>query len=257
MEDYVNFKYEKREDEAWVIMNRPTKLNTMTPEFWPEMQEIMADVEKDKNLKLAIISGEGDRAFCAGGDIESFAELGGIDGVRDYLDDCFKMFKSVETMAKPTIAAVNGYALGGGCELTLACDIVIASEKAQFGTPEATVGLMPGYGVVRGIDLISRHAMKYLVFTGEFIDAYEAKAMGLVNIVVPHEKLYDEVKRVADKIKGNAPLGLKVAKRILNRGIEYGYNYTTEATSLLQSTEDKFEGVEAFKARRKPDFKGR
>ena len=238
---------------AWLKLDRADKLNAMPRTFWQELRDAMSDVEADDAVRVAVFHGEG-RCFSVGGDIEDFGGIGGVADRRAYMRDALSAFRAVEQMPKPVLAAVHGHALGGGCELTMVCDIVVADETAKFGTPEAAVGLVPGLGVVRGLSHANLHWMKYMVMTGLSLTAAEAHAAGLVNRVVPPGEHLAEAERLADVIATRSPLALAVGKEILSRGTWDGYQYAVEAIALLQSGEDFAEGISAFVERRRPAF---
>ena len=246
---------ENRGATAWLTLDRPDKLNAMPRSFWGELTQAMREIEADDGIRAVVFHGAG-RCFSVGGDIEDFAEIGtGVADRRAYMREALGAYKLVEQLPKPTIAAVHGHALGGGCELTLVCDIVIADETARFGTPESAVGLVPGLGVVRGLAQANNHWMKYMVLTGLPIDAREALTAGLVNKVVPAGEHLQAAERLADTIATRSPLALAVGKEILNRDSWDGYQYAVEAISLLQGADDFKEGIAAFAGRRGPVFR--
>jgi enoyl-CoA hydratase len=248
--------YEVRDRVAWITLDRPDKLNAMTRGFWGELEEALARAGADDEVRVVVFHGAG-RCFSVGGDIEGFGELSGADDRRAYAAEALGALRAVEELPKPTIAAVHGFALGGGCELTLVCDIVVADETARFGTPEAAVGLMPGLAVVRGRAHAGLHWLKYMVFTGEQLDAERALGAGLVNRVTPAGAHLEEAERLAQAIAAKAPLALAVAKQILGRDAGEGYAHAVEAVALLQGTDDVAEGISAFSAKRPPAFRGR
>lgn len=248
-------RIERREAVAWLTMDRPQKMNAMGPGFWAELRDAMEAAAADESVRVLVFHGAG-RCFSAGGDIEGFGVLQSVGDRRRYLEGAFSALRMVEDMPKPTIAAVHGLALGGGCELTMVCDIVIADSSARFGMPEAGVGLMPGLGVVRGRAHLGLHALKYLVMSGETIDAQDAKIAGLVNILTEEGGHIAEAERLAARIASRSPLALSVAKRILSRGREEGYDYAIESVALLMSSADHAEGIEAFVSKREPNFTG-
>jgi enoyl-CoA hydratase/carnithine racemase len=256
MEEGSTLKLEVADGVAWATLNRPEKLNAMGPSFWPQLRRVLQAVEADDDARVLVFRGAG-RCFSVGGDIEGFGTLGDITERRAYVAEALTALRTVEELPKPTIAAVHGFAYGGGAELTMVCDIVVADETARFATPEASVGLMPGLAVVRARAHAGLHAIKYLALTGEPIDAEQARVAGLVNTVTPAGKHEAEAERLARLIATKAPLALAAAKRILSRGHEEGYAYAIEAVSLLQSTEDHAEGIAAFGERREPRFEGR
>jgi enoyl-CoA hydratase len=244
---------ENRGAVAWLTLDRPDKLNAMPRSFWGELVQAVRDIETDDAIRVAVFHGAG-RCFSVGGDIEDFGAIGGVADRRAYMREALGAYKLVEALPKPTIAAVHGHALGGGCELTLVCDIVIADETARFGTPEAAVGLVPGLGVVRGLSQVNLHWMKYMVMTGLPISAQEALTAGLVNKVVPAGEHVAAAEELAATIATRSPLALAVGKEILNRDSWEGYQYAVEAISLLQSADDFKEGIAAFADRRAPAF---
>jgi enoyl-CoA hydratase/carnithine racemase len=241
---------------AWAVLDRPDKLNAMARDFWPELHAVVQRAGADPQVKVLAFRGEG-RCFSVGGDIESFGELGDAGDRRAYVGEALGAYRAVEALAKPTIAAVHGHALGGGCELTLVCDIVVADETARFGMPEAQVGLVPGLGVVRGLAHANLHWMKYMVLTGETLSAQEALAAGLVNRVTEAGGHVAEAQRLGDLMASRAPLALAVGKDILGRHADEGFAHAIAAVSYLQGTEDSLEGIAAFRDRRDPKFEGR
>ena len=239
---------------AYAMLDRPEKLNAMTRGFWDDLRAVLERAEQDDTVRVLIFHGAG-RCFSVGGDIEDFGEIGGVADRRAYMREALGAYKVLEALPKPTIAAVHGHALGGGCELTLVCDIVIADETARFGTPEAAVGLVPGLGVVRGLSQANLHWMKYMVMTGLPLDAQEALTAGLVNKVVAKGEHISAAEELAKTIATRSPLALAVGKEILNRDSWEGYQYAVEAISLLQSADDFKEGIAAFTDRREPVFR--
>lgn len=248
--------YEVRDRVAWVLLDRPEKLNAMTRSFWPELREVCARAEADREVRAVVFHGAG-RCFSVGGDIGTFSGLGTARERREFSDECLGSLRAVEELPKPTIAAIHGYAFGGGCELSMVCDIVVADETAEFATPEAGVGLMPGLGVVRGRAHTGLHWLKLLAFTGERLTAADARLAGFVTVLTPPGQHVAEAERLAGIIAGKAPLALAVAKRILNRGNDDGYAWSTDAVAMLHGTRDQAEGVRAFLERRAPEFEGR
>lgn len=243
---------------AVLVINRPAKLNSMSPDFWGQLRGALAEFESDPSIRAVVITGAGDKAFSAGGDLVSFGDETGLPERRDYMIDAMAGFAAVENSRLPIIAAVNGWALGGGCELTLACDFVIASDTAMFGMPEAGVGLVPGFGMLRAPSIIGRQWTKLLVFGNIKIDADEAHRIGLVQKVVPAAELITTAMDLATRVSEQAPLAIEVGKRVVGRGIDSGdAGYAVEALTVLFSTEDLAEGLTAFSERRAPLFQGR
>lgn len=243
---------------ATVTMDRPAKLNAMTAGFWKDMRDALELLEADRDIRAVIVTGAGERAFSAGGDIAGFLELEGRAALEAYQRDAMATFVHVENMPVPVIAAVNGLALGGGCELAMACDIVIAGAGAAFALPETALGLVPGFGAVRGPEIVGRQMMKYLIATGDPVDAERAMAIGLVNIVAPDEDLMESARALAARIAARSPNAVSVAKRMINSTIDRSaIEYSVAEITALQLSDDRRRGVEAFVARRAPVFGAR
>jgi enoyl-CoA hydratase len=243
---------------AVITIDAPEKLNAMGRTFWPELRQTLAALEADGRTRAVVITGAGEKAFSAGGDIASFADLADITAKREFQRDCMRTFAAVEECALPVIAAVNGYAMGGGCELALACDIVIAADTATFGMPEAAVGLVPGFGVLRAPSVIGRHWTKLMMFAGERVDAATAQQIGLAQKVVPAAQLMDAARELAARIVAAAPLALATGKALVNRGVDRGeFDHSTAALTTLHATADAAEGIRAFSGKRPPRFEGR
>src|SRR3954453_2517636 len=203
---------------AWLTLDRPDKLNAMPRSFFAdELPEAVAAVGADDRVRVVVLSGAG-RCFSVGGDIADFGNIGGVADRRAYMAEALGAYRALDELPKPTIAAVHGHVMGGGCELTMVCDIVVADATARFGTPEAGVGLGPGPGIVRGLSHVNLHWMKYLVLTGLPIDAEQARLAGLVNVVVPEGQHLAEAERLADAVASRSPLAQSVGKQLLNRG---------------------------------------
>ncbi|CAH1660475.1 enoyl-CoA hydratase/isomerase family protein [Chelatococcus asaccharovorans] len=243
---------------ALVTIARPLKLNTLTRRFYANITATLQSLEQNGGVRAVVITGAGERAFSAGGDIGSLHSLGDMVDRRAYQREAMAAFLAVERCPLPIIAAVNGLALGGGCELTLACDIVIAAEHAAFGMPEAGLGLVPGYGVIRAADKIGRAMTKQLIATRRRIDAATALRIGLVEEVVPSAALLSHALAMAKEIAESSPLALEVAKRIIDRNLtQADLDYSIEALAVLQASPDVREGTAAFLGKRKPVFADR
>ena len=249
-------RYEVRGPVAWLTLDRPEKLNAMSRDFFTELRETAARAQADDAVRAVVFHGAG-KSFSVGGDIEGFGELGGVGDRRAYVQEALGAFRAVDELSKPTIAAVHGHALGGGCELTMVCDLVVADETARFGTPESAVGLFPGPGVVRGRGNLTLHALKYMIFTGAILDAQQALAAGLVNEVVPAGEHLVKAEEWADTMAQKAPLALAAAKAILNGEGWERFPHVVDAVAMLQGSDDFGEGIAAFADRRPPQFEGR
>ena len=254
------FKYilvEKSQRIGIVKINRPDVYNAVNIEAILELENAMHDLNDDENISVVVITGEG-KAFVSGSDISKLVEMDSLKA-REYSKIGQRVLDFIEKMEKPVIAAVNGFALGSGCELAMACDIRIASEKAKFGQPEVKLGLIPGHaGTQRLARLVGVAKAKELIFTGEMIDAQEALRIGLVNRVVVPDVLLDEAKNVAKKIMEVGPTAVRIAKTVINRGVDANLttanSYETEAFSILFSTAEAKEGMKAFLEKRRPDW---
>jgi enoyl-CoA hydratase len=254
--EFEVFRVERRDAVAVLWMNRPEKRNAMAPTFFRELPLVLDELGGDPDVRAIVLTGAGD-AFSAGGDIASFHELRDLPAYRRHLRLVFDAFHAIERAELPVVAAVNGIAYGGGTEIILPCDIVIASERATFAFREATVGLQPGYGLVRGPDVIGRHWTRWLALTADIIDADKALQIGLVQAVVPHDELLDEALAIAGRIAANPAIAVRVGKQFVNRDTGLGLAETLETTALLFTTADHKEGVAAFLERRPPSFEGR
>jgi enoyl-CoA hydratase len=243
---------------AVITIDDPARLNAMGRTFWAELRDALVALESDGATRAVVVTGAGDRAFSAGGDIASFAELRGSAAKREFQRDCMRTFAAVEESPLPVIAAVNGYAMGGGCELTLACDFVLAADTAVFAMPETAVGLVPGFGVLRAPSVIGRHWTKLMMFTGERVDAATAREIGLVQKVVPAAELMATAHSLAGRVAAAAPLAVTAGKGLVNRGVDRGeFDHSTAALTTLHGTADAAEGIRAFVEKRAPRFEGR
>jgi enoyl-CoA hydratase len=259
--NFKNIIYEKKEGIATIKFNRPRYMNALTKEMMLEIDEALTDARNDDNVKVLVITGVG-RAFCAGEDLkEGLVEVSPLE-FRDKILRYQKFTKDVKNMKKVVIAAVNGYALGGGCEMALSCDMVVASENAKFGFPEVKVGLlMTNAGFHWLPRLVGEKKAKELALIGDMIDAREAERIGLINKVVPAEKLHDTVLEMAKKIMDNAPISVALTKFLIDKGIDSNLDSVmaleTEGVTVTYVTEDRKEGALAFTEKRKPKYQGK
>jgi enoyl-CoA hydratase len=242
---------------ALVTLDRPEKLNALDEQSLRELGAAMEQVSDDRGVDVAILTGAGD-AFCAGADLSSLADLNDATTWRHRLRLFSTVFRSIEFADVPVIAAINGAAYGAGVELALAADLVVASDRATFSLKEVTVGLVPAYAAIRGPSIIGKRATRYLALTGRVIDARRAERWGLVDEIADHDELMGSSLELARDIRANAPLGVRVAKHLVNRDQgPPGLAESVEATASLFSTRDHKEGIEAFQQRRAPRFEGR
>jgi len=245
---------------AIITMNRPQAMNALNTKVWTELKETIAQVRENEAVRVVLITGAGN-AFVAGADIREM-EAKNLKEIREFTYFGQSVLKDIERMEKPVIAVINGFALGGGLELALACDIRLASSEARLGFPEVGLGIFPGVGgTQRSTRLIGKGKACELIFTGDMITAEEAERIGLVNHVVPPQELMKTARAMAEKIASRAPLAVGRAKTAINKTLETnldaGLAFEVESVCLLFDTEDKKEGMSAFIERRKPEFKGR
>ncbi|MEL7596907.1 MAG: enoyl-CoA hydratase-related protein [Clostridiaceae bacterium] len=251
----------KVEDKiAKIIINRSKALNALNSQTLRELGSVINEIAENKEIKVVIITGAGDKAFVAGADIKEMKDLNALEG-KELARLAQKVFSAIEHMPQIVIAAVNGYALGGGCELASACDIRLASTKAKFGQPEVTLGITPGFaGTQRLPRLVGRGIAKEIISTGDMIDVQEAYRIGLVNKVYSPEELLPKAIEMASKIASRGPVAVRLAKAAVNDGMnmdtESAYKYEADIFGLCFATEDQKEGMTAFVEKRKAQFKG-
>jgi enoyl-CoA hydratase/3-hydroxyacyl-CoA dehydrogenase len=258
---YEAIKVEREENTLWITLNRPHRLNAFNEVLLEELADMLDTAEKDPSVKCVVITGEGDRAFSAGADITMFPKATPVKA-EEFSRIGQKVFGKIEEMPKPVVASINGFALGGGLELALACDFRITAEHAELGSPEIGMGLIPGWGgTQRLVRIVGLAKAKEMVMLGGKLKAEEALKAGLVNKVVHFDKLRDEVRDLAKKLSDGPPIALKYAKYALNFGtqvpLDMGLRLESSLMGLSFSTEDLKEGVEAFMSRRKAEFKGK
>lgn len=254
-----NVLVERLERVAIVTIDRPEALNALNPKVLRDLEAAFDQIAQDKEVRSVILTGTGD-AFVAGADIKTMVNQTAMESM-DYTAQGQRVLRKIELMLKPVIAAVNGYAFGGGCELALACDVILASETARFGLPEVTLGIHPGFGGTQRLPrLVGANRAKELIFTGEHFNAAAAEKMGLVNKVTKPADLMPEALRIANKIAEMAPIAVGLAKDAVNRGLEAdldsGLALEASSVTLTFATQDQKEGMRAFLEKRKADFRG-
>lgn len=257
---YQNLKYEVKDGIAYVTVNRPKAMNALSCEVLDELVAAFTVVEEDPAVQVAILTGEG-RAFVAGADISQMVDLTGIEG-QEMMKKGAKVMDFIEGISKPVIGAINGFALGGGCELAMACDIRIASEAAKFGQPEVNLGIIPGFGGTQRLPrLVGKGMGKYLIMTADMIDAQEAYRIGLVEKVVTAEELMPTCEKIAQTIMSKAPIAIKHAKVAVNNGImldvKTGVALEGEACAAPFCSQDRDEGMKAFLEKRPAKFENK
>jgi enoyl-CoA hydratase len=258
---YQNLLVESREGVAFVTINRPEKLNALNDRTMEELGAAFAAIAGDPRTGGVILTGAGDKAFVAGADIAELATQSPVEG-RERSVRGQRVLDRIERLGKPVVAAVNGFALGGGCELAMACHVRIASENAKLGTPEVKLGIMCGYaGTQRLPRLVGKGRALEMLLTGEMVDAAEALRIGLVNRVVPREKLLAEAEGLLRRMLANGPLSLRFTLEAVHDGLETGLDEAQrqEATlfGLICTTEDMKEGTKAFLEKRPARFQGK
>jgi len=257
---YATIRYEVKDGVGIAAINRPEALNALNSTVIEELSALVNEIENDKALRALVITGEG-RSFVAGADIAEQCPLD-LAGGRAWGRRGSALFRRIELLEIPTIAAVNGFALGGGCELAMACDIILASEKAKFGQPEVGLGITPGFsGTQRLARRIGAARAKELIFSGKMIKAEEAKEMGLVNAVHAPEALMDAAMEMAQSFAKNAPIAVKYSKACIDRGLQTdldsGIAMENELFAMCFGTEDQKEGMTAFLEKRPAQFKNK
>ncbi|MFH1485951.1 MAG: enoyl-CoA hydratase-related protein [Chloroflexota bacterium] len=260
MSDAKTVLYEKKDHVAWMTLNRPEVLNAQNDELRRELIEALETARDDDDVYVIVLTGAGDKAFSAGADISEFPSLYPADqlkkrGIKTHYD-------LIREIPKPVVAMVNGFALGGGCEITLACDIVVASDNSQFGQPEVRVGIIPGGGGTQVLPrLVGEKKAKELVFTSKIITAQEAQQIGLINQVVPKEKLRETVDGIVNAMLKRSPVIMKLAKMAINKSLETtlstGLACEKDLFAICFGTEDQKEGAKAFLEKRDASYKGR
>ena len=259
--NYQNILFEIKNHTGLVTINRPDKLNALNGKTIFELEDVFHLIKNNPDVFVVVITGSGEKAFVAGADIGELNKLDVISA-KEFSEKGNRAFRAIETLDKPVIAAINGFALGGGCELALACHIRIASENAKFGQPEVNLGIIPGYGGTQRLARVINSARALeMILTGDMISAEEAFRIGLVNKVYPQSDLVNKALELADKIsaKGQQAIrfALKAVKATDNISLTEGLSYEASLFALTCGTDDFKEGTAAFLEKRKPDFKNR
>ena len=258
---FDNVRVEKKSPVAYVTVQREKVLNTLNVTTLQEIRQSLTALQGDEQIRVIILTGAGEKAFVAGADISELAKLDSVSG-KAYAQLGQAIFELLENLGKPVIACVNGYALGGGCELAMACTLRLASENARLGLPEAKLGLIPGYGGTQRLArLIGKGRALQLILSGEPITAQEAYRIGLVNEVLPLAELIPRAESIAQTIANNGPLAVRYGLEAVNRGMEMskeqGILLEASLFGILCGTSDKDEGSRAFLEKRPPKFKGK
>jgi enoyl-CoA hydratase/carnithine racemase len=258
---FSNILFEKKDSIAYVTVNRPKVLNALNMATMEELRAAFHEIKNDRDVRVVILTGAGEKAFIAGADI---AELAGHDALsgKEYTHRGQSVLNLIENLGKPVIACINGFALGGGCEIAMACTLRLASETARLGQPEVKLGIIPGYGGTQRLPrLVGKGVAMQLVVTGDMITAGEAHRIGLVNEVTAPAELIPRAEAIARKIIANAPLAVQYAIEAVNKGMETtlaeGLYLEAVLFGVACSSEDKKEGTTAFLEKRSPQFKGR
>ena len=258
---YQTLLVDVKDGVAFVTVNRPDKLNALNDQLVADLRDVVAALKADPAVKGVILTGAGPKAFVAGADIGELAKQGVLDG-RERALNGQAVLTAIETIGKPVLAAVNGFALGGGCELAMACHIRIASETAKFGQPEVKLGITPGYGGTQRLPrIVGKGRALHLLLTGETIDAQEALRIGLVTKVVPQDQLMAEAEKLMRQILANGPVAVALTIEAVHQGLEMtlaeGLQLEANAFGLVASTRDVKEGLNAFLEKRAAHFEGK
>lgn len=257
---YENIIFEAEGSIAKITFNRPKALNALNQALLGEFAEALGEIEKNEEIKVLVLTGSGDKAFVAGADITEINKLSPLEA-KFFCKKGHDAISMLQELPIPVIAAVNGFALGGGSEMALACDFIYAADSAKFGLPEITLGIIPGFGGTQRLPrVIGPNLAKEMIFTGKMISAEEAKAYGMVNKVVPLEELMDSVMKTAKSIAAKGRVSLRAAKYAVNTGLDVdlttGRKVEIDSFALCIESQDSKEGTSAFMEKRKAEFKG-
>ena len=259
--EFNNVLLEKKDKIATLTINRPKALNALNKETLEEIKAAVENVRDDESVDVLIITGSGDKAFVAGADISYMQDMNALQA-RKFAFLGQEVFRLIESIEKPVIAAINGFTLGGGCELAMSCDFRICSHKSKFGQPEVGLGVTPGFGGTQRLPrLVGEGMAKQLLYTGDVIDSTEALRIGLVNAVVTPEELWESVQTIANKIVARGQVAVRLCKAAVNNGmqtdIDSAMSIEADIFGLCFATEDQKEGMKAFVEKRKADFTGK
>lgn len=257
---YDNIIFNVEDGIALITFNRPKALNALSTDLLQELSDALDEIAKNEDIRILILTGAGEKSFVAGADITELAKFNALQG-KNFAEKGQSIINKLQELSIPVIAAVNGFALGGGTEIALACDFIYASENAMFGQPEIILGLIPGFGGTQRLPrLIGKNMAKEMILTGKMIPVDEAKMMGLVNKVCTQEALMDEVMKTAKTIVSKGKVSIRAAKKAINSGMNVdlatGCAIEIDAFALCMASEDAKEGTAAFLEKRKADFKG-
>jgi len=257
---YETITFERQDEIAIIKFNRPKALNAINPTVVTEVSSALDTIEADPSIKVLIFTGEGEKAFVAGADIASMKEYTPLEG-KHFSAQGHDLLFHLESLPIPVIACVNGFALGGGCELSMACDFIYAAESAKFGQPEINLGIIPGFGGTQRLSrLVGKAMAKELCMTGAMISAQEAKDIGLVNKVFPNDALWEETIKVAKVMASKGKVSMRAVKETINQGYDQDLrtacHIESDAFGLCMASSDAKEGMGAFLEKRKPEFTG-
>lgn len=259
--EWKNISLDKKEGWALLTIQRPKVMNALNQETLAELEQALDWIEQEKDIRALVVTGSGEKAFVAGADIKELKEIPSSAEAEQLAARGQALFSRIEEYAIPVIMAVNGFALGGGCELAMSGDILIAAETARFGQPEVNLGVLPGYGGTQRLArAVGKSTAKYLCLTGDMISAQEAYRLGLVQKVVPANELLQEVENLSVQLTTKAPKAMTYIKKAINRGVETdlstGLDLEASYFGISFNTQDRVEGMDAFLEKRKPNFKG-